>query len=154
VQEVIPVPTRRLLNDEQWAAIAPLLPTLSSKGRPWSDNREVLEGILWVLRTGAPWNDMPDDLPSDSTCWRRLQKWEEDGTWERVWRAFLNKLDRRGWLKWEETFADASFMPAKKGATQSASRSAARARSAWWWSTARVFLSEQPYTPPRRRNRA
>jgi transposase len=143
-----------VLSDEQWALIEPLLPKLKSRGRPWQNDREVVEGILWVLRTGAPWGDLPDDFPSDSTCWRRLQKWEEDGTWESLWRAFLNKLDRRGWLEWEETFADASFMPAKKGAMRLERRNAARARSAWWWSTARVFLSEQPSTRHRRRNRS
>lgn len=147
------MPSRRMLSDEQRSLLERLLAKLESRGRPWAENREVFEGILWVLRTGAPWNDLPDDFPSDSTCWRRLEKWQADGTWERVWRAFLQKLDRRGRPEWEESFADASFMPAKKGATQSASRSAARARSAWWWSTARVFLSEQPFTRPRRRKR-
>lgn len=142
---------RPFLTDVHWSRLEPLLPKLSSNGRPWADNRAVLEGILWVLRTGARWRDVPDDLPSGPTCWRRLRKWEEDGTWERVWRAFLADLDQRGWLDWEESFADATFVPAKKGATKSVRRNAARERSAWWWSTAKVFLSEQPFTPPRRR---
>jgi len=145
------MPRQQFVSDAHWEKLEPLLPKLSSKGRPWADNRAVLEGILWVLKTGARWRDVPDGLPSGATCWRRLRKWEEDGTWERVWRAFLGELDRRGWLDWEESFADVTFAPAKKGATQSARPNAARARSAWWWSTARVFLSEQPFTPPRRR---
>jgi len=144
-------PRERMLTDDKWSKIEPLLPKLSSRGRPWRDHREVLEGILWVLKTGARWRDLPVDLPSPATCWRRLQLLEDDGTWERIWRIFLGQLDAKGWLDWEETFADASFMPAKKGATESASRNEARARSAWFWSTARVFLSERPYTPPRRR---
>jgi transposase len=139
-----------MLNDEQWSKIGPLLPKLKSRGRPFRDNRATLEGILWVLKTGARWRDLPEQYPSPATCWRRLQRWEEDGTWERVWRAFLAELDRRGWLDWEETFADATFASAKKGATQLAKPSEVRARSAWWWSTARVFLSERPCTPPRR----
>jgi transposase len=56
------VPTRRVLSDEQWVVIEPLLPKLKSRGRPWQDDREVVEGILWVLRTGAPWGDLPDDF--------------------------------------------------------------------------------------------
>jgi len=144
-------PRAQLLTDTKWSRIEPLLPKLSSRGRPWRDNRAVLEGILWVLKTGARWRDLPEDLPSPATCWRRLRQWEDDGTWETIWRAFLGELDAKGWLDWEETFADASFMPAKKGATESASRNEARARSAWFWSTARVFLSERPYTPPRKR---
>jgi len=142
-----------MLTDEQWGQIEALLPKLNSRGRPWRDSRETLEGILWVLKTGARWRDLPEDLPSPATCWRRLRKWEEDGTWELVWRQFLGQLDRRGWLDWEETFADASFFAAKKEATASGSPSGERERSAWWWSTARVFFSEQPFTPPRRRSR-
>jgi transposase len=147
-------PRERLLTDERWSKIEPLVPKLSNRGRPWRDHREVLEGILWVLKTGAAWRDLPVDLPSPATCWRRLRMWEGDGTWERIWRAFLRELDAldaKGWLDWEETFADARFMPTKKGATESASPNEARARSAWSWSTTRVFLSEQPLTPPRRR---
>lgn len=65
------------LTDRQWSKIGPLLPKLSSWGRPWKDNRAVLEGILWILRTGARWKDLPERYPSPSTCWRRLKLWEE-----------------------------------------------------------------------------
>lgn len=147
------MPRQPILTDAQWAKIEPLLPQLTSRGRPWRESRATLEGILWVLKTGARWRDVPDDLPSGVTCWRRLRQWEEDGTWEMIWRQFLGQLDRRGWLKWEESFADATFTPAKKGAIGSALPSEGKARSAWWWSTARVFLSLRPYTPPRRRSR-
>jgi transposase len=66
--------TSRFLNDNQWLKIAPLLPSEkpgSRGGRPKANNREVLEGILWVLRTGAPWRDLPKRYPSPSTFWRR-----------------------------------------------------------------------------------
>src|SRR3954469_22829497 len=84
------------LSDKQWSHIEPLLPKRSSKGRPWADNRLVLEGILWILKTGARWKDLPDKYPSPSTCWRRLRLWEEDGTWLKIWRQFLNELDQKG----------------------------------------------------------
>jgi transposase len=132
----------KLLTDEQWRRIEPLLPKLRSQGRRWSDNRAVLEGILWVLKTGARWRDLPPQYPSASTCWRRLRLWEERGVWLAIWRAFLRELDRRGRLDWSESFLDGSFAPAKKGAPASAKPNAARARSGWWWSTARVFLWE------------
>ncbi len=106
---------QRMLTDEQWAKIEPSLPQLKSRGRPWRESREVVEGILWILRTGARWRDLPELFPSPATCWRRLQRWEEDGTWKEVWRVFLSDLDQRGRLDWEETFADATFSPAKKG---------------------------------------
>jgi len=69
------------LTEEQWRRIEPLLPKLESRGRPWADNRLVLEGILWVLKTGARWRDLPEQYPSASTCWRRLQLWEEEDIW-------------------------------------------------------------------------
>ena len=145
---------RRFLTDEMWERIAPLLPEMTSSpkgGRPWRGNREVLEGVLWVLRTGAPWADMPEEYPSPSTCWRRLQLWEEKGVWLQVWRAFLAELDEKGTLDWQEAFLDGSFAPAKGGAKKWVKPSAERARSGWWWSTARVFLWEANLPRHRRR---
>lgn len=139
------------LTDEQWEKIEPLLPELGSRGRPWRDSREVLEGILWVLRTGARWKDLPKEYPSPSTCWRRLRIWEEQGVWLKVWRAFLTELNEKERIDWSEAFIDGTFAPAKKGATASERRSAGRAQSSWFWRTARVFLWEYPYTPPARR---
>jgi len=138
------------LTDEQWKKIEPLLPQSSGRGRPWAENRRVLEGILWVLKTGARWRDLPPEYPSPSTCWRRLQLWEEQEVWLDVWRQFLAELDARGRLDWNESFVDGSFAPAKKGARASAKPSAARAQSGWWWSTAKVFLWESSWSRPRR----
>jgi len=142
------------LTDEQWNKIEPLLPPLPQSkrgGRPWISNRDVIDGILWVLKTGARWRDLPREYPSPSTCWRRLSLWEEDGTWLRMWRAYLSELDVDGRIDWEECFIDGTFSPAKKGALKSAKPSGARARSAWWWSTARVYLWEFPLPRPHQR---
>jgi hypothetical protein len=111
----------------------------------------VVEGILWVLKTGARWRDLPPEYPSASTCWRRLRRWEKQGVWLNIWRAFLSELDRKGKLDWSESFLDGSFAPAKKGALASAQPSGAKARSGWWWSTARVFLWEANWSAPARR---
>ena len=138
------------VTDAQWAKIERHLPRgrrSPNGGRPRVSNREVLDGILWVLKTGARWRDLPEGYPSGSTCWRRLRQWDEDGTWLAMWRAFLGELDARGRLRWENTFIDGSFASAKKGAPRSAAPPAARVRSGWWWSTARVFLWE--FTSPR-----
>ena len=134
-----------LLSDAQWQKIQPLLPKLKRRrrGRRPKENRVVLEGILWVLKTGARWRDVPREIgASGSVCWKRLHRWEQQGVWLRLWRAFLSELDQRGRLDWQESFLDGSFAPAKKGATPSAKPSAARAQSGWWWSTARAFLWE------------
>lgn len=143
-----------LLTEEQWSEIEPMLPRLKvgpRGGRPPRENRECLEGILWVLRTGARWKDLPGRYPSPSTCWRRLSRWEEDGTWLKAWRAFLATLDGRAQLDWSEAFVDASFVPAKKGGAGLGPPRGGRAQSLWWWSTARVFLSETTWTVPVRR---
>ena len=84
------------LTEKQWKVIEPLLPKLKSNGRPWKNNRLVFEGILWILRTGARWKDLPEKYPSPSTCWRRLKMWEEQGVWEKIWRTFIRRLDKRG----------------------------------------------------------
>ena len=137
------------LTDQQWKKIEKLLPRPKSSkkgGRPWADHRKVFEGILWILRTGAPWADLPKQYPSPSTCWRRLKLWEEQDVWLDAWRAFLSELDEKGQLDWSEAFVDGSFAPAKKGAKASARPRGARARSGWWWSTAKVFLWETTWT--------
>lgn len=142
------------LSDEAWEKIEPFLPVKKpgrKGGRPGADNRAVMEGILWILKTGARWQDLPDRYPSPSTCWRRLKQWEEQGVWLDVWRAFLGELDDQGILDWEESFADGTFFPAKKGALESEKPSGARAQSAWWWSTVRVFRWEFSWIPHRRR---
>ena len=134
-----------LLTEVQWQKIEPLLPKPKRRrrGRPPKGNRQVFEGILWVLKTGARWRDLPTGFGvSSSVCWKRLRLWEEQGIWLRLWRAFLSELDQRGRLDWRESFLDGSFAPAKKGATGLAKPSVERARSGWWWSTARVCLWE------------
>ena len=145
-----------LLTEAQWQKIAPLLPKPPQQrkgGRPWIQNRHVLEGILWILRSGARWQDMPEKFPHPSTCWRRLRDWEERGVWLNIWRTFLSELNERQQLKWSESFLDGSFAPAKKGAAESEKPSGARGRSGWWWSTAAVFLWETTFTlHPRRKS--
>lgn len=144
---------KKELTDEQWQRIEPLLPKPKKSrkgGRPRAGQRECLEGILWVLRSGARWQDLPKEYPSGSTCWRRLHDWEEQGLWLKIWRTFLGELDAQGKLDWSETFADGSFAPAKKGGPALARPNAAKVRSGWWWSTAKVFLWESTWTRPRR----
>jgi len=106
------------LTDEQWKKIEPLIPKKPvgpKGGRPRADDRLVFEGILWVLKTGARWRDLPSRYPNPSTCWRRLREWYETDVLKDMWRAFPSELDYEGILDWDEVFVDASFFPAKKG---------------------------------------
>ncbi len=82
-----------MLSDEQRARIAPLLPPRKPRGRPRADDRQTLEGLLWVLGTGSRWQGLPREYGSKTRCHRRLKEWQEQGVWERVWRA-LPSLDR------------------------------------------------------------
>ena len=103
------------LRDDQWEQIAPLLPLPKRRGRPRADDRSTLNGILWVLRSGARWRDLPERYGSSSTCHRRLQEWEAQGVWDHLWLHFLSTLDDDGKLDWSQAFLDGSFVPAKKG---------------------------------------
>lgn len=145
--------TKFELTDEQWNEISKYLPPLpQGRGGPKPrSNRECFEGILWVLRSGARWKDLPDYYPSSSTCWRRLQYWEENEAWEKAWKAMLRKLDKKGLLKWDEFFSDGSFAPAKKGVSKLEKLKKEKVRSGWWWWTAKVFLSEASSRLPRTR---
>ena len=107
------------ITDQQWIRLEPLLPKPkpSAKGGPKPrDNRQVFDGIIWVLRSGARWNDLPDQYPPASTCWSRLQPWEKQGVWLKIWPKFLSKLNQQVQLDWPETLADSSLAWAKKGA--------------------------------------
>ena len=113
--------SKRVLTDEQWARIAPHLPEHPPSpkgGRPREDDRECLEGILWLLRTGSPWQQIPLDLPSGSTCWRRLQEWAGEGVLRELHAILIEELHELGKLDLDELLADATFIRAKKGATR------------------------------------
>jgi transposase len=133
------------LTEEQWTIIQPLIPTPPSRadgrGRPWRDAREVLNGILWILRSGARWQDLPERFPPYQTCHRRFQQWVRDGTLRRVLEALATDLRERGELDLSECFIDGTFVVAKKGDRGWERPSGARVRSSWRWQTALVFLS-------------
>lgn len=111
------------LSNSQWLLIADLFPdrpVSPQGGRPRVPSRPCLEGILWVLASGARWKDLPERYPSPATCWRRLDEWTRDGRFLAAWQKLLGRLDRLKGLQWEEVIADGSFSRAKKGAPRSA----------------------------------
>jgi transposase len=109
----------RDLTDEQWEILEPFLPVQGrrkdGRGRPWKANRAVLNGILWILRTGAPWADLPRRYPSYQTCHRRFQQWVRRGVLKDVLEVLAEALHLEGHLDVREAFIDGSFAPAKKG---------------------------------------
>jgi transposase/precorrin-6B methylase 2 len=100
------------LGDAQWKLIEPILRPqrrLDGRGRPWQDMRAVLNGILWVLGTGAQWRELPKKYPPYQICHRRFQQWVQAGKLERILRVLADELQGRGKVDLEEAFIDASF---------------------------------------------
>lgn len=137
------MPRREELTDEQWALIEPLLPKLKQggRGRPPRDTRAVMNGILWILRSGARWKDLPERFPPYQTCHRRFQQWVRAAALQAALKALAEHLRSRGGLDLSECFIDASFAVAKKGALAWVPLSGARARNSWQLRTLMVFLS-------------
>lgn len=112
------------LTEAQWQAIRPLLPQSAWRGRPRANEREVLNGIFYVLRTGGQWEDLPHDiLASPTTCHRRLLEYQRRRVWQKILNARLHEADRRGYLNFKTAYHDASVIKSKRGVSpKSASR--------------------------------
>jgi transposase len=138
-----------LVSDELWAIVAPLLPSEPPKpkgGRPRVSDRACLTGIIFVLKSGIPWEMLPPELGCGSgvTCWRRLRDWQEAGVWDRLHRELLDRLGEAEQIDWSRASLDAASIPAKKGASASGRTrriAANRARSAMLWSNGPGFPS-------------
>ena len=144
------------LTDEQWRLIEPLIPIpprrADGRGRPRCNPREVMNGILWVMRTGAAWADIPSRYPSSSTCHRYFQAWVKAGVFVQILNVLAEDLYARGQIDLAECFIDGTFVPAKKGAPPSAKPSVAKGARSWQLQTALAFLSPFTYRVLRRMN--
>jgi transposase len=134
------------LTDEQWEVLQLLIPrppcTEDGRGRPWRDPRDVLNGIiLWILRTGAPWKDLPERYPPYQSCHRRFERWVEEGILSRILEALAQDLKERGEIDLSECYIDGTFMVAKKGESAWERPSGAKVRRSWRWQTVLLFLS-------------
>jgi transposase len=129
---------KELVSEELWEAIEPLLPPEPPKpkgGRPRIDDRAALAGIIFVLKSGIPWEMLPKEMGcgSGSTFWRRLRDWEEAGVWRQLHRVLLDRLGDADRIDWSRASLDSASVPAKRGAKGSARTrriAANRARSA------------------------
>lgn len=135
--------SKPLVRDDLWMIVEPLLPPEPPKpkgGRPRVPDRACLTGIIFVLKTGIPWEQLPQELGCGSgmTCWRRLRDWQQAGVWERLHRALLDRLGEVDRIDWERACLDSASIPAKKGVPRPGRiRRIARnrARNAILWST-------------------
>ncbi len=113
--------TKPLLPDALWAIIEPLLPPEPPKptgGRPRVPARAALAGILFVLKSGIPWEMLPPEMGCGSgvTCWRRLRDWQQAGVWERLHQTLLDRLGEADRIDWSRASLDSASVPAKRGA--------------------------------------
>ena len=105
------------LTNEQWERLHPLLPPQKPRtGRPALDHRTVLNGILWVLRTGAPWRDLPERYGNWTTVYSRFQRWRKAGVWERILKDVQALVDQGGNVDWEIHFVDSTIVRAHQHA--------------------------------------
>jgi transposase len=116
---------KELVPDDLWEAIEPLLPAEPPKskgGRPRVDDRAALTGIIFVLKSGIPWEMLPQEMGCGSgvTCWRRLREWQEAGVWERLHQVLLDRLGEADHIEWERASLDSASIPAKRGAQKPA----------------------------------
>ncbi len=119
-----------LVPDELWEVVEPLIPKVERRyrypGRKRVPDRQTLTGILFVLKTGIPWEALPQEMGCGSgvTCWRRLREWQEQGVWQRLHEALLAKLNAAGEIDWQRAAVDSSHVRAFGGAS-------APARARW-----------------------
>lgn len=105
------------LTDAQWEQIAPLLPAQKPRtGRPAEDHRQVLNGMLWILRTGAPWEDLPARYGTVGTVSSRFYRWRKAGVFDRVLQRLQAQADARGALDWDLHCLDATVVRAHQHA--------------------------------------
>lgn len=137
------------LTEEQWLWIEPLVPKArvrkDRRGRPATDRRALLQGMLWILKTGARWQDLPRDrFPPYQTVHRHYQQWVAQGIFRRILTRLVEHLREKGKINLAETFIDASFVEAKKGVKKSVKPSQVRALKSWQSATISLFRSPYP----------
>jgi transposase len=106
---------RHQLTDEQWSIVEPLIPRKHAHtGRPPADARQMLDGIMWILRTGAPWRDLPERFGPHQTVYDYYSHWRHDGVFDRVLQALQIRLDRQGKIDWDLWCIDGSHVRAAR----------------------------------------
>jgi transposase len=149
---------RHELSDEEWLLVEPVLPRQrqGGRGRPPKTHREMLNGMMWILRTGAPWRDLPERFGPWQSVYHYFNQWRQQGVFDRVLEALQIRLDEKGYIDWDLWCVDGSSIRASRAAagaskkvggvtrasrktTPWAARAADSAASSTWLLTARAF---------------
>ena len=108
--------TRHQLTDEQWDLIADVFPPPAKTGRPPTDRRQVVDAILWIMQTGAPWRDLPERFGPWQTVYDHFRRWRQSGVFAAIIEALQVKLDDKGYIDWELWCVDGSSVRAARAA--------------------------------------
>src|SRR5678815_3507229 len=108
---------RHALTDEQWRLVGPLIPQVRARtGRPPADPRQMLEGIFWILATGAPWRDLPERFGPWQTVYDHFRNWRKGGVFAQIIEALQVKLDSKGLIDWDFWCVDGASVRATRAA--------------------------------------
>lgn len=107
---------RHTLTEFQWQRIEPLLPSNGRRGQQWKDHRRVISGIFWILRTGAPWRDLPNEFGHWKTVYERFRRWTREGLFERILRHLQRDSQATGNIDWSIAMIDGSVVRAHRSA--------------------------------------
>jgi transposase len=127
----MPPPRRYELTDEQWTLIETLMPKPRPGGR-WNDHRTTLNGMMWVLKSGSPWRDMPERYGSWKSVYHRFQRWTSDGMFEKILDRLRLKLDDEGYIDWDVWCVDGSNIRAHPAAAGASSVSKKTGPTSLW----------------------
>lgn len=156
------------LTEEQFEEVADLMPANGQRGGQWNDHRTTLNGIFWILHTGAQWREMPERYGKWQSVYDRFNRWRKDGTFDRILERLQYRLDAEGCIDWDLWCVDGSNIRASRSAagagtktsrtnpptTHWVAREAAGVRSSTWLLTAEAFLSPRKSPRVRRMNRS
>ncbi len=119
---------RHELTEVEWARLQPLLPPREA-GKQRRDDRQIINGILWKLATGAPWRDLPERYGPWATVYTRFRRWTLSGVWQRVFAAVQRQADAAGQLDWTVHFVDGTVIRAHQHAA--GAKGGTRRRKRW-----------------------
>lgn len=114
------------LSDEQWVLIEGLFPKSKGRGRPWGDHRKIVNGLFWILSSGAPWRDLPERYGPWETVYYRFWLWDQDGTFDKIVETLQVALDEQGFIDWKLWCVDGSSIRAHKAAAGAAKKGVPR----------------------------
>lgn len=107
---------RHEISDREWEVIADLMPQSEGRGRPWNDHRQAVNAMMWILKTGAPWRDLPEHYGPWQSSFDRFNRWRKDGTLDRILKRLQLRLDKEGRIDWDLWCIDATNVRATRAA--------------------------------------